>query len=247
MKTEIIAHRGASKLRPENTLPAFKLALEQNADGIEGDFHLTKDHQIVCLHDSATDRVAHVHKVVKDSTLAELKKLDVGAWFNQDWLGVQIPTLREILAILPPDKKLFMEIKCGTEIIPSLLSILQNYPLTGKQLVILSFQPQVLTAIKNSIPPLKTLLLSNLKLSQQTHQLSPSPEEILNILASIPADGFSSSIPELLDKIFIQKIQQAGYEYHLWTVDDLKIAQKFSQIGVNSLTTNRPDLLVNQF
>ena len=100
MKTEIIAHRGASKLRPENTLPAFKLALEQNADGIEGDFHLTKDHQIVCLHDSATDRVAHVHKVVKDSTLAELKKLDVGAWFNQDWLGVQIPTLREILAIL---------------------------------------------------------------------------------------------------------------------------------------------------
>lgn len=98
-----------------------------------------------------------------------------------------------------------MEIKCGTEIIPALLSILQNYPLTEKQL------------------------------------------EILNILASIPADGLSSSIPELLDKIFIQKIKQAGYEYHLWTVDDLKIAQKFSQIGVNSLTTNRPDLLVSQF
>lgn len=245
MKTLIIAHRGASKLRPENTIPAFKLALKQNADGIEGDFHLTKDNQIVCLHDSDTNRVANVHKVVRESTLAELKKLDLGAWFNQDWLGVKIPTLTEVLEILPPNKKLFMEIKCGVEIIPSLLSILNNYPLSQKQLVIISFNLEVLKALKNIIPSIKTLVLSNLKVGDKTKKLSPSPEEVLNILPEIKADGFSSQVHQLLDKIFIHKIKQAGYEYHIWTVDEIKIAQKYKKIGVNSITTNIPDSLVS--
>jgi glycerophosphoryl diester phosphodiesterase len=244
-KTLIIAHRGASKLRPENTIPAFELALKQNADGIEGDFQLTQDKQIVCLHDSTTDRVAGTRKVVKDSTLAELKKLDVGRWFNQDWQGLTIPTLTEVLDILPPDKKLFMEVKCGVEIISSLLSILNHYPLTQERLVILSFNCQVLKAVKNRIPALKVLLLSRLKFSFKRNKLSPSPTEILNRLESINADGFSSRFHLLLDQIFIDKIKQAGYEYHIWTVDQQKLAQKFTKMGVNSITTNRPHLLVN--
>ena len=246
MTTLIIAHRGASKLRPENTIPAFKLAIEQNADGIEGDFHLTKDNEIVCFHDFVTDRLTNIHKVVRDSTLAELKKLDVGKWFHQDWQGLTIPTLTEVLEILPQDKKLFMEIKCGVEIIPSLLSILNNYPVGQQQLVIIAFDSQVLKTIKKTIPSIKTLLLSTLKVNSQTNKLSPSPQEVLNSLESIKADGFSSNVHKLLDKIFIHKIIQAGYEYHLWTIDDLKIARKFAKIGVNSLTTNIPDFLVNK-
>ena len=246
MKTLIIAHRGASKLRPENTIPAFQLALEQNADGIEGDFHLTKDNQIVCLHDFVTDRVSNAHKVVSDSTLAELKQLDVGAWFHQDWLGLKIPTLTEVLKILPQDKKLFIEIKSGIEIIPHLLSILNNYQLNYEQLVIISFNPQLLKAIKNSIYSIKTLLISSFKISYKTNKLSPSPEEVLNILNDIKADGFSSQVHQLLDENFIHKIKQSGYEYHIWTVDDPKIAQNFIKIGVDSITTNIPDFLANQ-
>lgn len=244
MNTLIIAHRGASKQRPENTIPAFELALKQNADGIEGDFHLTKDNKIVCIHDSITDRVANVNKIVKNSTLAELKKLDVGIWFNKDWQGLTIPTLREILDILPPDKKLFMEIKCGVEILDSLLSILDDYPLSEKQLVIISFNIPVLKAIKNRIPSLKTLLLSTFKINPETKKLTPSPESVLKILESIQVDGFSSQTHELLDEMFIHKIIKGGYEYHIWVVDEIKIAQKFIKIGVNSVTTNKPDSLV---
>jgi glycerophosphoryl diester phosphodiesterase len=77
----IVAHRGASADAPENTLPAFELAWKQGADAIEGDFHLTRDGKIVCIHDYDTQRVSGSKRVVKDSTLDELRALDAGAWF----------------------------------------------------------------------------------------------------------------------------------------------------------------------
>ncbi|MDA1056051.1 MAG: glycerophosphodiester phosphodiesterase family protein, partial [Planctomycetota bacterium] len=76
----IIAHRGGSHDAPENTLAAFRLAFEQGADGIEGDFYLTRDNRIVCIHDADTKRVADKTLVVAESSLAELKRLDVGSW-----------------------------------------------------------------------------------------------------------------------------------------------------------------------
>ena len=74
----IVAHRGASFDAPENTLAAFRLAWQQGADAIEGDFYLSKDNQIVCIHDADTKRTAVVSRQVAESTLAELRELDVG-------------------------------------------------------------------------------------------------------------------------------------------------------------------------
>ena len=76
----LVAHRGASADAPENTIPAFQLAWEQGADAIEGDFHLTADGHIVCIHDEDTQKVAGKKLIVPESTLADLRKLDVGAW-----------------------------------------------------------------------------------------------------------------------------------------------------------------------
>ncbi|MEM7392442.1 MAG: glycerophosphodiester phosphodiesterase family protein [Verrucomicrobiota bacterium] len=92
----VVAHRGASKDAPENTLPAFNLAWEQGADAIEGDFHLTADDKIVCIHDRDTEEVASVKKIVRQSTLAELKRLDVGSWKGKQWADTRIPTLAEV-------------------------------------------------------------------------------------------------------------------------------------------------------
>ena len=80
----IIAHRGASHEAPENTLAAFRLAWEEQADGIEGDFYLTSDGQIVCIHDKTTKRVApkQPELTVAKSTLKQLRSLDVGSWKN---------------------------------------------------------------------------------------------------------------------------------------------------------------------
>lgn len=85
MSQLIVAHRGASYDAPENTLAAFRLAFEKDADGIEGDFYLTSDNRIVCIHDSDTERVAGKKLIVAKSTLAELKQLDVGSWKDKKW------------------------------------------------------------------------------------------------------------------------------------------------------------------
>ncbi len=90
-KVTLVAHRGASHAAPENTLPAFRLAFEEGADFIEGDFWLSRDERIVCLHDDDTRRVAprQANRRVKESSLAELRELDVGAWKGAKYAGTR--------------------------------------------------------------------------------------------------------------------------------------------------------------
>lgn len=101
----LIGHRGASHEAPENTLTAFELAWEEGADGIEADFRLTRDGQIVCMHDENTRRTTGISLTVADSLLDDLRRLDVGRWRGLAWAGTRIPTLSEVLAILPAGKK----------------------------------------------------------------------------------------------------------------------------------------------
>ena len=104
----IVAHRGASRDAPENTIPSFNLAWEQGADAIEGDFHLSRDGQIVCIHDRDTKRLTGKRRAIKDFTLDELKSLDVGAWFGAAFKGTQIPTLAEVFSTIPQGKGMFL-------------------------------------------------------------------------------------------------------------------------------------------
>ena len=101
---QIIAHRGASADAPENTLAAFRLGWEQDADGIEGDFRLSADGRIVCIHDDDTQRVAGSRLVVSETSYNDLHALDVGRWKGEQWRGERIPSLAEVhvhLAALP--------------------------------------------------------------------------------------------------------------------------------------------------
>ena len=117
-KPLVVAHRGASHDAPENTLPAFELAWTQGADAIEGDFLLTKDNRIVCIHDGSTKRLTDRNLVVRGSTLKELRELDVGYWKHEKFKGTKIPTIAEVFATIPKGMKIFVEVKCGKEIIP---------------------------------------------------------------------------------------------------------------------------------
>src|SRR6476661_5646642 len=118
-QVEIVAHRGASAEAPENTLPSFKLGWEL-ADADELDIYLSKDGEAVVMHDASTKRTAGLDKLVADQTLAELKALDAGSWKAPSWTGTRIPTLAEVLALVPEGKRLFIEIKAGPEVIPAL-------------------------------------------------------------------------------------------------------------------------------
>ena len=238
---KIVAHRGASKDAPENTLPAFRLAWEQGADAIEGDFWLTKDGQIVCIHDGQTKKYAEKNLVVRDSTLAELKELDVGAYRGKSFEGTRIPTISEVFSTIPCQKKIYIEVKCGAEIIPALLREIEKSGLQKEQIVVISFKQQVIQEMKAQSPEYKAYWLSGFK-KQKTGEFTPSLESVLQTLEKIDADGLSSStsIPET----FISPVFKKGYEWHVWTVNDPALARKFRQLGVQSITTDIPGKMI---
>ena len=131
----IVAHGGASYEAPENTIAAFELAWDRGADAIEADVRLTVDGRVVCMHDASTERTADQNLVVADSTLADLLELDVGSWKGRRWRGERVPTLEEVLAVVPPGRQVFLEIKCGREILGALRQVLVGVDLEPERLL----------------------------------------------------------------------------------------------------------------
>ena len=99
-----LAHRGDWRVAPENSLAAFRAAIAQGADGIEMDSELTADGQLVLMHDDTVDRTTNGKGRVAEMTLAEIRKLDAGAWFDSAFRGERIPTLEELAAAYEPTR-----------------------------------------------------------------------------------------------------------------------------------------------
>ncbi len=234
----IVAHRGASKDAPENTIAAFNLAWKQNADAIEGDFFLTKDGHIVCTHDKSTKRFNKVDLVVKDSTLAELQKLDVGSWHDKKFAGTIMPTIADVFATVPKGKIIYVEIKCGVEIIESLMAEIKKSKLKLDQIVVICFDENVIAKIKKVEPRLVANWLLKFELDSN-QKLSPSVESAIKTLKSIKANGIGTS-HENVNKAMVTQIISAGFDYHAWTVDEPKVARQFAKWGAKSITTNVP-------
>ena len=235
----IVAHRGASRDAPENTLAAFELAWEKGADAIEGDFRLTKDNKIVCIHDRTTERTAQQNLVVSESTLAQLRKLDVGIWKDEKWQGQKIPTFQEVVATMPAGKKIYVEIKSSVKIVPFLAQEIVDLKIDIKQIVIIAFDKQVIVEMKKYYPLMKAYLLSNFLKKKQQRRI-PSTKKILDTLRKINADGIDGIATFLVGKKFVNAIHDAGFEYHTWTINDKATALYFQSLGVESITTDRP-------
>src|SRR5438477_2926585 len=183
----IIAHRGASFDAPENTLGAFRLAFEQGADGIEADFFLTADGRIVAIHDPTTRRTcAGPDREVCRCTLAELQELDAGTWKDPMFAAEQIPTLEQVLELLPLGKVFLIEIKCGTEILAPLAEVLRRSTVTSEQLRIMSFDQEVMRQAKQLIPHIKAYWL--VEYERRGHVWEPSLDTILQTCHEIRAD-----------------------------------------------------------
>ena len=239
----VIAHRGSSAAAPENTITAFDLAWEQQADGAEGDFLLTKDGHIVCFHDQDTQRITGKKLIVKNTTLAELRELDVGSWKGEQYKGTLIPTIAEVLATIPEGKKIYIEIKCGAEIVTPLLREIEASTLASDQILIICFKAPVLKAIKQQAPHLKTSWLCGFK-KNKAGTITPTDTSILKTLKDIKADGLSSSHQHIQPSL-IKQIQTAGINHHVWTVNEPAIATRFQQWGTGSITTDKPLLIKN--
>jgi len=241
----IVAHRGASAEAPENTLPAFELAWEQGADAIEGDFFLTADNHIVCIHDPDTKKVSDQKLVVAESTLEQLQQLDVGLWKGMPWKGTRIPTLANVLKTVPEEGKIFIEIKCGPEILPVLEKDLEEAGLRHEQIVIISFNADVISGARERFPDIKASWLTGFR--YQRGKPEPNLVEVLATLQKTGATGLGSEAHERIDGNFVEAVLAAGFEFHVWTVNEPHIARRFARMGAQSITTDVPGLMKRSF
>lgn len=242
---KVVAHRGASDRAPENTLPAFRLAWEQGADAIEADVRQTRDGHIVCIHDKTTTRVAGKKLVVRKATLSELRALDVGAYRGDIFRGTRIPTLAEVLATVPEEKSVYIDVKCDVSIVPQLLREIDHSRLESNQVVIISSNKNVAREVKRRSPQYKTAWLVGFNRAIDG-RLLPSLATVLRVLGNIKADWLSSGHGNI-DQAFIDDIVEEGYKYHVWTVDDPATALRFREWGAESVTTNVPAKLLKLF
>src|SRR5438874_844270 len=245
-KAALAGHRGESDLAPENTMASFALAWKNGVKIVETDIHLTKDGQVVICHDADTFRTSgnKMKVVIKDSTLKEVQSVDVGAWKGPEFAGQKCPTLRELYDAMPAGTACFTEIKSGIDVVPAFVEIVKECKKGPEQVVVISFHANALAASKKALPSYRHYLLANFKKDKEGKYLPrPNVQEWIATAKSIGADGLDLQASEPLDQAACAKIQSAGFELHVWTVDDPAVAKKYLDWGAKSVTTNRPSWL----
>jgi glycerophosphoryl diester phosphodiesterase len=235
LAVEIVAHRGASYDAPENTVAAFDLAWMQGADGAECDLYLTKDGRIIAFHDKTTKRTAGVDLPVALTDFAELRKLDVGAFKGARFQGEKPPTVEELLATAPPGKKVYLEVKCGPEIVPELLRELDRLERPVAETPVICFDAAVIAEVKRLRPDRPAYFLHN-------------PEkigavELVALARKIRADGVDLRACAQLDEAYARVVLDAGLRLDVWTVNDVAEAVRLAKLGVRGITTDRPGWL----
>jgi glycerophosphoryl diester phosphodiesterase len=240
---EIVAHRGASYDAPENTLAAVQLAWKQGADAVEFDVYLSKDGKIVVIHDKDTKRTAGVDKPVVEQTLEQLRGLDVGKWKNAKFTGEKIPTLSEVLATVPSGKRVFIEVKCGPEIVPELKRDIAAAKLKPEQSAIISFSADVVAAAKKELPALKAYWIVSVGTAKKKPKKGWTPAALVAKAKEINADGLDLSADAETTPAFIKKAIESKLPVFVWTVNDVELARTMIEAGVVGITTDRPGWL----
>ncbi len=240
---EIIAHRGDSYQAPENTMASVKLGWQKHAN-VEVDVYLSKDNRMVVIHDATTKRTAGgVDLKVKESTADQLRALDVGSFKAKEFAGERIPLLAEVVQSIPPKQKLYIEIKCGTEILPALRQLLAE---SGKMshVVIIGFSLETVAESKKQID-VPTYWLKGTEKDKRTGQWIPHDPKLVQLAKDTGLDGLDVDFAGVTEEL-VCAAKAAGQKLYVWTVDDPAEARRLVQLGVDGITTNRPDWLREQ-
>jgi len=248
---EIVAHRGASYDAPENTMAATRLAWQQQADAVETDIYLGKDGRIIVFHDKTAKRTGGGRDVaIGDLTQAEARTLDAGSWKAPQFKGEKVPLLEEQIQSIPPGKRLLVEIKVGPEIVSELKRVLAATGGNERNITIISFNYDSLVEVRKQLPALKTLWLvshpaPNAK-KAPTAKPPPSVAEMIRAAKVAKLTGLDLQYTWPLTTADVKAIRDAGLELHVWTVNDVAVAKQWRDLGVASITTDRPGWLREQ-
>lgn len=244
--TEIIAHRGASADAPENTLESFQLGLDQGADAIECDVRVSRDGELVAIHDPTVDRVAQVKGTVAEMTRAELNTLDVGSWKSPNFRGARIPALADALDIIPADRRIFIEIKAGLTALASLKKVLAATALPRSQIVVMEFDLDTVIAMRSAFPDIEVLWLLDFPWWHSPWTKRHALMDNIARAASLDFDGVNiQDVPQLNAKS-IAECSVRKLKSYCWTVDNPDRAAQLFKGGIDGIATNRPGWMREQ-
>jgi glycerophosphoryl diester phosphodiesterase len=237
-RTLIFGHRGASAYAPMNTIPAYELAAEQGADGIELDVHRSKDGHAVIVHDFTVDHTTDGSGRVDQKTLAELKTLDAGAWFGRNFKGACIPTLDEVFEAV--GKRLFVNVEIKSESLTTdgveqvVADVIVRHDMQ-QRVILSSFNPLTLQRFRAILPdvPIGFLYAPNMPVDVQALMRQIGlPHE-----ARHPYYG-------MVDSAYVAWAKGEGYRVNTWTVNDPAHAVELCNIGVDGIITDKPDVIL---
>lgn len=234
----IVAHRGASWEAPENTVEAAERGWAEQADAVEVDVHLTRDGEVVVIHDPTLLRTTGRDARVDGLTLAEMQKLDAGVWKGAAWRGVRVPALGAVLATVPERKRIFIELKAAAGLAPALARTVEAGPVEAGRIVLISFEAATLRDAKQALPGCRALLLAD------TPEGAPAKQaELIALCLNEGFDGLGVSAGWPVDARLVERLNAANLELNVWTVNDPKRARELVAAGVSSITTDRPGWL----
>lgn len=224
---EVTAHRGYSAAYPENTIPAFKGAIQVGADWAELDVQQTADGEVIVMHDSNLKRTTGLDKEVWQVTWDEIKDLDNGSWFDKKYQTVRIPTLEEVLKVCRGKIHLNIEIKPSghdKDLEEQVAKLLKKYHMRDT-CVVSSLKYDSLRKIKEADDSIETAYITSVSYG--------------NFTDLEYADGYSVE-STLLSKSFVNKAQKAGKQIYVWTVNSEERLEKVVGMGIDNVITDDP-------
>ena len=233
-RVQVLAHRGASAYAPENTLPAFRLAIEQRADWLELDVQQTKDGQLVVFHDLRMERTTNGTGALRDLTLEQVRQLDAGRWYGPRFAGERVPTFEEVVALAQEQGvRIFPEVK-DPRLYPGIeervAAVISAYGYED-QTIIQSFDMASLERLRQANPRLKLAALYT----------AASP------LRGDPPAGVSVVGPpwELvtLDPSLVRDAHAGGRQVVVWSVEGRADVRPLLDARVDGIITSRPDVV----
>jgi glycerophosphoryl diester phosphodiesterase len=229
----VTGHRGASGLAPENTISAMLKAIEVGSDYSELDVQETSDGVLILLHDNSLKRTTGLEKNIWEMDYASLNGLDAGLWYDAKFKGEAIPLLETVMDTVRGKMKLNIELKYNKHderLAERVVELVEKKNFI-KECIFTSFNFEAINLVRNLNKTIKVGYI-----------FSKKPEGVDVFTADV--DLLSVNY-KLVDKEFVEKAHANDKEVHVWTVNEPEEMQRLINLGVESIITDRPDILVN--
>jgi glycerophosphoryl diester phosphodiesterase len=252
---KLVGHRGASRDAPENTLESLKLAWQQGAYGAECDIIRTRDGKLVLMHDDSTKRTAlgGVDLLVEQTGWNDLNNLDVGSWKGEQWTGVRIPLLEDVLRAIPDGNRLYIEIKSGhtnrgadPRVIDDLETLMEQETVSPEKVTFICFDHGFLNRLKKRLPRYCAYYLTSfMEFPGRWPDVRTRAELERYIREALEngIDGLDMENSPVITREWVKEIHDKGLKVAIWSYgrdDTLENARRYQDMGVDFLTTDMP-------